>query len=127
MANATIEQEAEALVRAASRKLTEPRAGECLLCFVSRMIDDFGCDTSLRWAARFRDLSAPRATALEQRLCNVGGFCDCEIFINGYRVAAHLCEVDEWGDLVAHGRPTCVGVRSGSTKPCGAWERQRRW
>jgi hypothetical protein len=127
MDNTTIDQQAEALLRDASRELTEPHEGECLLCFVSRMIDDFGCDTTLRWAARFRDLRAPRATALAQRLGDVGGFCDCEIFLNGYRVAAHLCELDEWGDLVGPGeRPSCAGARRGSTKPCGAWERRRR-
>ena len=128
MDDISIEQEAEALLRAASRELTEPRAAECLLCFVVRMLDDFGCDNTLRWAERYRDLRAPRATALAQRLGDVGGFCDCEIFLNGYQMAAHLCDRDEWGDLVAPDpRPGCAGARRGSTKPCAAWERRRRW
>lgn len=128
MGNTTIEQQAEELVRAAARELTEPRAGECLLCFVARKLDDFGCDNTLRWAVRYRDLRAPRATALAERLGSVGGFCDCEIFLNGYRTAAHLCEVDEWGDRTPPAsRPACSGARRGSTRPCETWERQRRW
>ncbi len=128
MHDITIDQEAEALLRAASRELTEPRAGECLLCFVMRMLNDFGCDNTLRWAERYRDLRAARATALAERLGNVGGFCDCEIFLNGYRTAVHLCDRDEWGDLVAPDpRPSCGGARRGSTRPCTTWERQRRW
>jgi hypothetical protein len=127
MTDTTIDQEAEALLRAASSLLTDPHEGECLLCFVARMLDDFGCDTTLRWAARYRDVRAPRARALEQRLGSVGGFCDCEIFLNGYQLAEALCDHDEWGDRVAPAaRPTCTGARGGSTKPCSAWQRQRR-
>jgi len=37
-----------------------------------------------------RDVTAPRATALEQRLGDLGGFCDCEIFLNGDTPAAEL-------------------------------------
>jgi hypothetical protein len=127
MTDTTIDQEAEMLLRAASTRLTAPHEGECLLCFVARMLDAFGCDTSLRWAPRYRDVRAPRAVALERRLDNVGGFCDCEIFLNGYEIAEALCDHDEWGDRVAPDvRPPCVGARRGSTKPCLVWQRQRR-
>jgi hypothetical protein len=127
MSDTTIDQEAEALLRAASSLLTDPREGECLLCFVARMLDDFGCDTTLRWSLRFRDARAPRATALAARLGDVGGFCDCEIFLNGYRVAEALGDVDESGDRIGLAAPPdCAGARRGSTRPCGAWERRRR-
>jgi hypothetical protein len=127
MTDTTIDQEAEALLRSVSSLLTDPRGAECLLCYVARMLDDFGCDTTLRWAARYRDARAPRVGGLEKRLGNVGGFCACEIFLNGYEIAEALCDHDEWGDRVApEGRPTCTGARRGSTKPCSAWERQRR-
>ena len=73
-----------------ARSLTRPHARECLVCYVLRMLNEFGCDTTLRFARGYRDLRAPRATALETRLGNMGGFCDCEIFLNGMRRAPHL-------------------------------------
>lgn len=70
---ADLEQE----LRGIAEQLVEPHPSECLLCFMARVVDEFGCDNTLRWAARFRDRRAPRATALEKRLGDVGGFCDC--------------------------------------------------
>jgi Protein of unknown function (DUF2695) len=64
--------------------LTAPRAGECLLRYTYRMMNSQGCDGTLRWAKRWRDLRAPRHTALERRLGSSGGYCDCEIFMNGW-------------------------------------------
>jgi hypothetical protein len=74
--------ETEQDLRVLSTALTEARADECLLCYVYRMLA-FGC-TGHRWTRHYRDLRAPRATALERRLREKGGFCDCEIFVNGY-------------------------------------------
>lgn len=126
MTDTTIDQEAEALLRAASSRLTDPREAECLLCYVVRMLDDFGCTTRLRWARHYRDLRAPRATALEVRLLKIGGICDCRILAIGYRFAAGRCHVDGREDRVAPGtRPSCAGVRRGSTRPCGPWPRPR--
>ena len=124
----TIDKEAEELVRAVAASLTVPgRDGECLLCFVARMLDDFGCDTTLRFAKHYRDLRAPRATALEARLGRIGGFCDCEIFMNGMTLAEHHLERDETGESRAPERlPICVGVRRGSTRGCANWVRQGR-
>jgi hypothetical protein len=81
---------AESWLRERALGLTEPHAAECLFCFVARMLDEHGCDTTLRWATRYRDLRAPRATALENRLYRMGGFCDCEIFLNGMTLAPRL-------------------------------------
>ena len=78
---------AESWLRERAFGLTEPDGAECLFCFVARMLDEHGCDTTLRWALRFRDLRAPRATGLERRLSRMGGFCDCEIFLNGMTLA----------------------------------------
>ena len=75
-------------LRILSTALTEPHEGECLLCYVHRMLE-YGC-TGLRWAVRYRDMRAPRATALERRLGEKGGYCDCEIFLNGYEPAPEL-------------------------------------
>ena len=56
-----------------------------------------------------------------------GGYCDCEIFLNGMTLSPRLltrtddgCE-DAWPDPL----PTCSGVRAGSTQPCPLWVRQR--
>ena len=112
-------------LRRRARELVDPRDGECLLCFVARALHELGCDNTLRWATRYRDLRAPRATALEDRLAQVGGFCDCEIFLNGYVLAGR----DPWGDepVEPTGPPACLGVRRGSTQPCATWTRLRRW
>jgi hypothetical protein len=128
MTDTTIDQEAEMLLRAASTRLTAPHEGECLLCFVARMLDAFGCDTSLRWAPRYRDVRAPRAVALERRLDNVGGFCDCEIFLNGYTLVRELLVRDVHTDELEPPAelPDCAGVRRTSTRPCANWERRSR-
>jgi len=124
----TIDQEAEELLRRRATELTEPADDECLLCFVVRMLDEFGCDTTLRFATRYRDLRAPRATALEARLGRMGGFCDCEIFLNGMILADRFLEYDETGERMAPQQlPACGGVRRGSTKGCANWVRQRRY
>ena len=116
-------------LRAHSVALTSTRGNECLLCYVARLMDEFGCDTTLRWAMRFRDSRAPSATALERRLGQVGGFCDCEIFLNGFELARRLCRYDpETDELVGPEElPSCSGVRSSSTRPCSNWARRGRW
>lgn len=121
-------------LRVLSAELTEPRRGECLLCYVWRMLD-LGC-TGLRWATHYRDRKAPRATALERRLGERGGFCDCEIFLNGYELAPELWtpqrEVQEGGLTYVYEAeppaqpPPCRGVRAGSTRGCTLWVRQYR-
>jgi hypothetical protein len=60
----------------------------------------------------------------------MGGFCDCEIFLNGISMVDRLQvtdtqtgEPDGWPDEL----PPCEGVRRASTRWCGVWERVRRW
>ncbi|HKS47124.1 MAG TPA: DUF2695 domain-containing protein [Amycolatopsis sp.] len=88
-----------------------PQDRECLTCYLGRMLADFGCDDTLRWAKRWRDLRAPRATALERRLADKGGYCDCEVAMN-------VCPEQMPSPEDALPKP-CAGVsRRGSTKPC---------
>jgi hypothetical protein len=135
--------EAERLVQRLSDALTRPRAGECLCCYVARMLDEFPCDGTHRHALRYRDATAPRATALSSRLRSVGACCcDCEVFLNGYQPRSPArgyfgeddlddeyddCD-DDPGDAVPLTAvlPTCEGVRRGSVRPCAAWMRIRR-
>lgn len=121
-------------LRDLSATLAGPHQGECLLCYVHRMLE-FGC-IGLRWATRYRDLRAPQATALERRLGQRGGYCDCEIFLNGYEPSRELWtprrEVDEDGQTYCveadwpERMPACRGVRAGSTQGCTLWVKQWR-
>ncbi len=141
----------------ASLALPGPEPLECLICYVHRMLLEFGCDCRLRFAAHYRDVRAPRATSLERRLGRMGGFCDCEIFFNSFELrprywvpdlAAALDEFeddredeleqdekDEFGEDDEDEQertwpkplPACRGVRAGSTQPCALWWRLQRW
>jgi hypothetical protein len=122
--------EAETLVRQLAAELTRARPGECVYCYVIRMLDAFGCDTTLRWAARFRDRTAPRATALESRLGRMGGYCDCEIFLNGVTLVqarGGLADDEDEDDPAVWEVPPCAKVRLGSTRGCVNWTRRFRW
>src|SRR5665647_3935533 len=77
-----------------SESLTSPRGSECLFCYTYRMLNSLGCNGKLRWAARWRDLRAPRAAALERRLGDRGGYCDCEIFMNGWTASSTITTYD---------------------------------
>jgi hypothetical protein len=78
--------------------------GECVLCYVHRMVRAFGCDGTLRWAVRWRDRRAPRALALIDRLTARGAHCDCELF----------------GDARPRVAEPCAGS-VGATAPCHNW------
>ena len=64
--------------------------------------------------------------ALERRLVDVGGPCDCGILSHGYRLARHLLVRDLATDELEppDERPVCAGVGRTSTKPCANWQRR---
>ena len=77
---------------------------------------------------------APRATALERRLGYVGGYCDCEIFLNGWSLDQRFWtpdrEVIENG-IVMHEKadeprelPPSAAVHRGSIQLCRNWVRR---
>lgn len=105
--------EAEELVRQWADALTAPRPSECLPCYLDRVLREGRCDNTLRWSRAYRDAVAPRATALERRLSQRGGYCDCEVLLNVYWSKSD--------DVIP-----CRGARSGSTQPCGLWVQHRR-
>jgi hypothetical protein len=125
--------ELEAELVGLSELLTAPTKGECLFCFAYRMVTSHGCDNTLRWAKRWRGLRAPRATALERHLGACGGYCDCEIFMNGWTASPAITTTDPetedeiWPDPM----PGCRGVRPRATQPCLLWlqisRRGGRW
>jgi hypothetical protein len=116
--------ELETSLRGLSRELTTPNSGECLVCYALRMLEQFGC-RGLTWATRFRDLQAPRATALTSRLAQLGAFCDCEILLNAYELDPSFFSYDQIADeyLPPDTRPSCRQVRRGSVQPCRIWHR----
>jgi hypothetical protein len=131
-----IVDEAEQFVRRLAEQATRPRENECLCCYVARQLDEFSCDGSHRHALRYRDAMAPRATALRERLSELGACCcDCELFMNGYELRTAEASHDQslFGpvedDHIEPGPevvPPCQGVRRGSVRPCGNWVRVRR-
>ena len=127
MSEMSVADEAERYLKMLAEPDTEPGEHECLACFVARMLTAHGCDTTLRWAQRFRDFRVPAATGLERRLGSMGGFCDCEIFMNGYGLVRELLVRDVHTDELEPPAlpPLCAGVRRTSAKPCVNWERRR--
>lgn len=121
----------EAHLRQVADELTAPHERECLLCYVYRMLEH-GC-VGLRWVQHYRDLTAPRATAVELRLCRLGGYCDCEIFMNAYepapehwtpeRVVLQSGVAYVTAPAPPESMPPCLGVRRGSTRGCPLWTR----
>jgi hypothetical protein len=120
----------ECELAAISLAMTEPDEDECVLCYVDRMLRAFGCDRTLRWVRRWRDLRRPRATGLERRMEARGGFCDCEVFLNGWTLRDELLVPDDDGEPAEPAiRPGCAGVGPRSSQPCANWApwRRSRW
>ena len=134
MSTPSIIVEAENYLRDLAVELTTPGRGECLCCYVLRMLDEFRCDGTHRHSLRYRDVVAPRATNLRGRLGRMGACCcDCEILANAYEPRADLLrsrQVDDEGEFFedsysADSLPPCEGVRRGTVQPCGIWVRNR--
>ncbi len=117
MTSIPIIDESEDFLRRRAAELTQPREDECLCCYVARLLDEFPCDGSVRHALHYRDVVAPLAKDLAARLGRMGGYCDCELFLNGYQLRGGDSEAAF--DVL----PPCNGVRRGSVQPCGNWVR----
>jgi hypothetical protein len=123
-------RDAETFTAQLADALLAVRSKECIACYVLRMLHQFGCDNTRRFALRWRDQRAPRATALERRLAQRGGCCcDCELLINVWETSEAL---DVWNAVLQQYEPPprlppCAGGRARSTEPCAHWQRRRRW
>lgn len=128
-----IVDEAEGLVRDLASELTAPRKGECLCCYLERVLAEFPCDGTQRLTLHYRDTTAPRATTLRDRLSRMGACCcDCEVLLNAYQPADPDRPVRAFAGEAEKSRthdaaPPCQGVRRGSVQPCGNWVRVLRW
>ncbi|GAB3571744.1 hypothetical protein GCM10027445_27540 [Amycolatopsis endophytica] len=103
---------------------TEPQERECLSCYVTRMLADFGCDGTLRWTGLWRGIRAPGFKALDHALRTTP--CDCGV--PSALGAAPMTERHAAAPRASSGTepdppPPCPGVRRGSIRPCSAWER----
>jgi Protein of unknown function (DUF2695) len=123
MSRTTGADEVEHYLRAVVER--EPQEAECLVCFVDRMVGEFGCDGSLLWATRFRDLRSPTATALEKRFLAKAVRCDCLVLHKAYQPVRAVMTRDIHTDELERPRrmPPCAGVRRTNTRPCAHWER----
>lgn len=100
-----------------------PRSGECVTCFVRRMVAARGCAGALSWVERWRLARVRRATALVDRLRRRGAACDCAVVRRLWTLSAALWVPDPLtGELTEPAEvPDCPGVRPNSTQPCEHW------
>ena len=86
----TLADEAAAYLRsvtparsAAATDLDVPEHGECLRCYVDRMVSSRGCDTSVRFTRRWLERSSyTNPERLLRWFESSGGYCDCEVLMN---------------------------------------------
>lgn len=102
-----------------------PLPGECLVCYLHRMVRTGECPGTLAWAEHYRRLRAKRATALIRRLVQRGARCDCEVLTHVWCVSPAQWVRDPFtGELVEPDElPPCGGVRPGASDPCDLWAR----
>lgn len=68
---------------AAASDAPEPSPDECLRCYVDRMVDAHGCDTSLRFTQKWlANSSVTNPRRLLRWFQRNGGYCDCEVLMN---------------------------------------------
>lgn len=101
-----------------AKKLLPPRY-ECLACYVNRMLEH-GC-SGLKWCTTYRDLRAPRATSLERKFPEFGGYCDCEVMANVFRINDELWTRGDDSGTEDSYVPPCRKVRLGTIRPCELW------
>lgn len=99
-----------------------PEPGECLPCFLHRVLLQLPCPDNLGWTEHYRALRARRAHALTTRLLREGASCDCEVLLDVWVPSPALWVHSTDGGLVEPAQlPTCLGVRPNSTRSCGHW------
>lgn len=99
------------------------RPGECLACFLHRMIGTAECLGEFTWTEHYRHVRSPRAVALERRLRAAGATCDCDVLDRVWRLNGALLVRDAVTDgLVPPTEPvSCAATRPRSTRPCTNW------
>ena len=114
----------EAELRELSHLMMAPRPGECLPCYLLRMVGD-GC-RGHTVTDHWRRMAAPNAVRLRRMLSDLGACCcECQVFAWVYDLRPAFkelfVEAARRGDLEP---PRCRGVRPGSVQPRVYWERK---
>lgn len=73
---------AERLVGEAAGRLTSPDGEDCLACYLERMVEQHGCDGTLRWTEHWQAGRPGRVEDLRAWVQARGGYCDCEVLTN---------------------------------------------
>lgn len=73
---------AERLVCEAAGRLTSSDGEDCLACYLERMVQQHGCDGTLRWTEHWQSGRPGRVEDLRAWVRARGGFCDCEVLTN---------------------------------------------
>jgi len=97
---------------------TEPQERECLPCYLTRVLADFGCDGTTRWAAHWCHLRAPGVKTLDRTVRRAP--CDCAV---AAAMGAPPTGAEHARDAAPRSSPPpCAGVRRGSVRPCALRE-----
>ena len=81
----SIADEADDYLRTVAAEPEDPRRGECLRCYVRRMVSRRGCDGRHRWVGRWQREKPEPTPGLRSRLERRGGYCDCEVVLNVFQ------------------------------------------
>ncbi len=73
----------EAELAELAERLTAPLPGECLHCYLLRVVQDLGC-TGLRFTERWATSSAGREEEV-RRWAQAYAGCDCEVLLLAFR------------------------------------------
>ena len=73
----------EAYVAELAQRWTGPHPGECLYCYLCRVLDEFGCQGSHEWTRRWCDAQPGSTGWVLGWVRRSGGCCcDCEVVVN---------------------------------------------
>ena len=78
----SIADEAEQYLRAVTSRPEPPRDGECLRCYLRRMLPAHGCDGKHRLVKVWQRHRTEVGPGLLRWLDERDGFCDCEVVMN---------------------------------------------
>lgn len=102
---------------------SSPRAGECLACFLRRMLSDLDCVGTFAWSEHYGASRALRSGVLVDRLRERGALCDCALIdlVWSLTPAARVTDPLSRQLVIPDPPPECAGVSPSSLLPCTLW------
>lgn len=100
-----------------------PRAGECLACFLHRMLSDLDCVGTFAWSEHYGASRAVGSEGLVDRLRERGALCDCALIdlVWSLTPAARVTDPLSRQLVIPDPPPECAGVSPSSLLPCTLW------